>query len=162
MLTAMFAKFPNLPGTDRSGSPEANEAGEGEGQTPRDLVRNLAGHGVRSLDWHSLRAKLSAERDLRGAMRGENEAMASWIRAEGSFDPRAAEALFGHAHGDHGGVFAPVHEAPGGPVCRADNKNSGFAGPCLPDPKPSQTNDVSGCSMPTSGGGSASGLNIED
>ena len=118
----------------------------------------MAGHGARSLDWHSLRAKLSAERDLRGAMRGENEAMAGWIRADGSFDPRAAEVLFSHAHADEDADGASAQ----GQDFRQDDKNYGWAGSRLPDPKPSRPNDGSGCSAPTSGGGSASGLNIED
>ncbi len=128
------------------------------GGEARDIAHDLAGHGVRSLDWHSLRAKLSAERDLRGAMRGENEAMAGWIRAEGSFDPRAAEVLFSHAHAEDEADDAPAQ----GMDFRQDDKNYGSAGSRLPDPKPSRTNDRSGCSTPTSGGGSASGLNIED
>lgn len=154
----MFAKFPNLPGTDREGSPEAKDTAEADGETGGGLVQDMAGHGARSLDWHSLRAKLSAERDLRGAMRGENEAMAGWIHAEGSFDPRAAEALFGHAQASQAGEETQGN----GTISRPDDKNYGLAGSCLPDPKPSRPNDEPGCSMPTSGVGSASGLNIED
>ena len=157
MLTAMFAKFPNLPGTDRAGSPDANDTA-GHREMCGGQARDMAGHGARSLDWHSLRAKLSAERDLRGAMRGENEAMAGWIRAEGSFDPRAAEALFSHAHTDQDPDGASVR----GPGYQQNDKNYERAESRLPDPKSSRPNDGSGCNVPTTGGGTASGLNIED
>ena len=171
MLTAMFARFPNLPATDRTGSPRTEgaadgaareTASEGDGDVPDGKPHDMAGHGARLLDWHSLRARLSAERDLRGAMRGENEAMAGWIRAEGSFDPRAAEALFGHGHVDQNPAYSTIYGSGHASSSWPDDKNSGLSGSRLPDPKPSRSNDGSGCSRPISGGGSASGMNIED
>lgn len=164
MLTAMFAKFPNLSDTEKTGSrradDRANDAAQGgkanepAGSGPDNISgHDIAGHGSRALDWHSLRAKLCAERDLRGSLRGENEAMASWIRAEGSFDPRAAEALCGHGHASEEEGLA-IFEI----RCAHDEK----AITRLPDPKTSRHITGSGCGVPTGQTGPASGLNVED
>ncbi len=161
MVKSMFAKFtklsrtqPDFPGADGMEGPTPTEVREQLSDSFDLVAHEAAGHGARSLDWHSLRAKLSAERDLRGALKGENEAMASWIRADGSFDPRAAEALCGHANPHH----PPVqHVAEDG-----TDENFHIAQGRLPDPKPSQSITGSGCSVSADEGTSASGLSVED
>ena len=150
MLTAMFAKLPSLSETEGTGSPKAND-GADDGHAGSEQA-NIAGHGTRALDWHSLRAKLSAERDLRGSLRGENEAMASWIRAEGSFDPRAAEALCSQGHNPASDTTRSEGDA------LEDEKPTAR----LPDPKPSAHITASGYSVPAGKDGTASGLNVEE
>ncbi len=161
MVNAMFAKFPklsrtqpDLSGADGMAGPEPDGVREHLADSFGLIAHEAAGHGARSLDWHSLRAKLSAERDLRGALKGENEAMASWIRAEGSFDPRAAEALCGHANPHH----PPFQDV----AADVSDENFHIAQGRLPDPKPSQSITGSGCSVSADDGTSASGLSVED
>lgn len=76
----MFARFPHL--TDSQEDP---------GERTRHRI-----------EWHSLLARLDAERDLRASLDQEiaTRGMAA-LMAEGSFDPRAAEMLFSLAAGAH-------------------------------------------------------------
>lgn len=69
----MFAKFQNSPGGDH-GAIDARD-------------------GRRRLDWHALKARLEAERELRTALKEANDP-ARLATSEGSFDPRAAQSLF--------------------------------------------------------------------
>ncbi|WP_156522004.1 hypothetical protein [Croceicoccus mobilis] len=128
-----------MPDTGKEGPPDAKDA---------------AGHGVKPLDWLALRARLAAERDLRGALIEDNAAMACWMRAEGSFDPRAAEAL----HGRHGeGHEADARVVPGdAPLAEQETTAR------LPDPKASRTNDDFGCFAPQGGADEATGTSVED
>jgi hypothetical protein len=73
MVALMFARFPH--------------SSEGDSDRQADKPRRL--------DWHSLLAKLEAERDLRssfGASLGTRSL--AQLMADGSFDPQAAEMLF--------------------------------------------------------------------
>lgn len=162
----MFAKFPNLTETGRAGfvdgkAPDEGEPSKQDAGNPNAAGHDAAGHGVRPLEWYSLRARLSAEYDLRGSLQGENEALCRWMRAEGSFDPRAAEALGQASVGVAGGQVGV--QAPG----QADKTPGGseifeIADGRLPDPKTSQPIAVPGPCSSIDGGGLASGMSVED
>lgn len=116
MVVPMFARFPHLSEVDP----------DRQADKPRRL------------DWHSLLAKLEAERDLRssfGATLGSSSL--AQLMAEGSFDPRAAEMLFSLAAGVGPSGDMPERRFSSDDLARISHAiTDGSA--CLRNPKPSQ------------------------
>ena len=111
MYDSMLAKLQDLAGNPKEHDPDAPEA--------------------RPLDWHALRARLEAERDLRNSLNGDGaRPRHTWQAAEGSFDPRAAEAIFSHCR------TQGRDEA--GHVSSPDAETRTARAPSLPDDKPSR------------------------